>query len=341
MVKKVVEPASKKAAVKKASAKPKTNVKPPEEAAQDKKDMSNMLTTLKKATSAEKEKVQLLEIYQSLPRFSEEKLKLLKQWKLDKSCKWIGQYQESRALTNTTSESIQDGFATKYLDCKYFILDAFIFFCSAISRYQVAELCKLPVDSPEMAAILKELPADDDWDESIGIERGYKKAGLKRFDVQGLKGFKTTTVEDKSTEEVVKTKQATFNQKQQEAVTFAAVKDENPLHTQLMSKLAVAESGKQALEKVRNSVQDLAVDLQVRMAKDKTWENKHKEMEAALAKLQSESVSLRTEMAQMKELEPPAVTQPILDKFILMIENVSTLVDVAKSQVRKTQGLLQ
>ena len=122
MVKKVVEPASKKAAVKKASAKPKTNVKPPEEAAQDKKDMSNMLTQLKKATSAEKEKVQLLEIYQSLPRFSEEKLKLLKQWKLDKSCKWIGQYQESRALTNTTSESIQDGFATKYLDCKYFFL---------------------------------------------------------------------------------------------------------------------------------------------------------------------------------------------------------------------------
>ena len=70
----------------------------------------------------------------------------------------------------------------------------------------------------------------------------------------------------------MKTKQATFNQKQsQEAVTLNAVKDENPLHTQLMSNLAVAESGQQALEKVRNSVQDLAVDLQVRMVKDKTW----------------------------------------------------------------------
>ena len=67
----------------------------------------------------------------------------------------------------------------------------------------MAEICKLPVDSPEMAAILKELPADDDWDEEVGIERGYKKAGLKRFHVQGLKGFKTTTVEDKSTEEVL------------------------------------------------------------------------------------------------------------------------------------------
>ena len=41
MVKKVVEPASKKAAVKKAAAKPKANVKPPEEAAQDKKDMTH------------------------------------------------------------------------------------------------------------------------------------------------------------------------------------------------------------------------------------------------------------------------------------------------------------
>ena len=112
---KKVLPETKKAAVKKATAKPK--VKPAEEAAQDKKDMSNMLTTLKKATPADKEKVQLLEIYQSLPRFSEEKLKLLKQWKLDKSCKWIGQYQESRELSNTTSESTQDGFATKYLAC--------------------------------------------------------------------------------------------------------------------------------------------------------------------------------------------------------------------------------
>ena len=52
-------------------------------------------------------------------------------------------------------------------------------------------------------------------------------------------------------------------------------------------------------------------------------------------------MTLRTEMAKLKDLEPPAVTQPIRDKFILLIENVSTLVDVAKSQVRKTQGLLQ
>ena len=160
MVKKVT-PAEKKLAVKKTTAKPK--VKSADEAAQDKKDMSNMITTLKKAPSSEKEKVQLLEIYQSLPRFSEEKLKLLKQWKLDKSCKWIGQYQESRELSNTTSESTQDGFATKYLDCSLFFWISSIYFLpSAIPRYQVAELCKLPVDSPEMAAILKELPADDD-----------------------------------------------------------------------------------------------------------------------------------------------------------------------------------
>ena len=117
MGKKVI-PAEKSKSVKKSTAKPK--VKSAEEAAADKRDMSNMVTTLKKANSSEKEKVQLLEIYQNLPRFSEEKLKLLKQWKLDKSCKWVGQYQESRELSNTTSESTQDGFATKYLDCSLF-----------------------------------------------------------------------------------------------------------------------------------------------------------------------------------------------------------------------------
>ena len=39
---------------------------------------------------------------------------------------------------------------------------------------------------------------------------------------------------------------------------------------------------------------------------------------------------------QMQLLQ--ANLEPILDKFILMIENVSILVDVAKSQVMKTQG---
>ena len=42
------------------------------QAAQDKKDQSNMLTQLKKGDTTEK--VQTLQLYQSLPRFSDEKL---------------------------------------------------------------------------------------------------------------------------------------------------------------------------------------------------------------------------------------------------------------------------
>ena len=56
----------------------------------------------------------------------------------------------------------------------------------------MAEICKLPVESKELKAILAELPQDDDWDESVALERGYKKAGLTSYHLVGLKDFTTS-----------------------------------------------------------------------------------------------------------------------------------------------------
>lgn len=89
------------------------------QAAQDKKDQSNMLTQLKKGDTTEK--VQTLQLYQSLPRFSDEKLELLKKWKLDKTCKWIASYKETRSMTQTTKHQEKDGFATKSLSILFMI----------------------------------------------------------------------------------------------------------------------------------------------------------------------------------------------------------------------------
>lgn len=89
----------------------KTSAKDPEKAAQDKKDQSNMITQLKKGDTPAK--CEALQLYTSLPRFSQEKSEMLKKWKLDKSCKWISSYQESRKMTQITTHQEKDGFATK------------------------------------------------------------------------------------------------------------------------------------------------------------------------------------------------------------------------------------
>lgn len=336
--------AEKKAAAKKA----KPDQKDPVKAAQDKKDQSNMVTQLKKADTPAK--CEALKLYQSLPRFSEEKAEMLKKWKLDKSCKWISSYQESRKLTQVTTHQEKDGFATKhlgifkslYIKKMQLVMINIVFFpASFLLRYKVAELCNLPVESPEMQKILAELPQDDEWDESVGLERGYKKAGLTRYHLVGLKDFSTRATQDSYTEEAKRTKTSHFSQSGSVQLSLAQpVKDENPLRTALAQKVAVAESGKMALERVKSQIQDYQVVLTRKFAKDSSWKVKKAEIDKSLSKLQDESLSLRQEIEGAKELQPSEVTQEILDKFTMVVENASTLVDVAKSQVKQVSGLL-
>jgi len=40
-----------------------------------------------------------------------------------------------------------------------------------------------PAETAVLETILNELPNDDDWDEEVPIQRGYKKAGLKRYKI--------------------------------------------------------------------------------------------------------------------------------------------------------------
>lgn len=192
-----------------------------------------------------------------------------------------------------------------------------------------------------MQKILAELPQDDEWDESVGLERGYKKAGLTRYHLVGLKDFSTRATQDSYTEEAKRTKTSHFSQSGSVQLSLAQpVKDENPLRTALAQKVAVAESGKMALERVKSQIQDYQVVLTRKFAKDSSWKVKKTEIDKSLSKLQDESLSLRQEIEGAKELQPSEVTQEILDKFTMVVENASTLVDVAKSQVKQVSGLL-
>lgn len=88
-------------------------IKNKESEAMDKKEVANMLGTLK--CSKDPEKKEVLDYYKSLPRFDSQKSELLKKWKADKSCKWFGSYKESRSQEHSTTQEEVPGFATKFL----------------------------------------------------------------------------------------------------------------------------------------------------------------------------------------------------------------------------------
>ena len=59
-------------------------------------------------------------LLQGLNRFDSQKAELLKKWKVDKSCKWLGEYKESRTQKASITNEELSGFATKYLGCIIF-----------------------------------------------------------------------------------------------------------------------------------------------------------------------------------------------------------------------------
>ena len=113
--KKAAAKAKEKAAAKKAAKS--------EAAAMDKGEVANMLGSLK--GSKDPQKQELLTYYRSLSRFDSQKSELLKKWKADRSCNWLGSYMESRTqMASTTNEELS-GFATKFLG-KIFVLNIHI-----------------------------------------------------------------------------------------------------------------------------------------------------------------------------------------------------------------------
>ena len=103
-----------------------------EAAAMDKGEVANMLGSLK--GSKDPQKQELLTYYRSLSRFDSQKSELLKKWKADRSCKWLGSYMESRTQSaSTTNEELSSLFLLPSFLVKYlystFISHPLLHFC--------------------------------------------------------------------------------------------------------------------------------------------------------------------------------------------------------------------
>ena len=79
--------------------------------------------------------------------------------------------------------------------------------CHPLPRFQLADLVKLPVESKEFEDFSTTLKSDHDWDEENPIERGFKKAGLARYHVEGFKDLKVENHTLKNSESLAATRQ--------------------------------------------------------------------------------------------------------------------------------------
>ena len=63
--------------------------------------------------------------------------------------------------------------------------------CSHASRYELAALLSMKVESPEFEAIVKEIPSNDpsSWDSENPVHRGYRNANLRQYSVAYVRGL--------------------------------------------------------------------------------------------------------------------------------------------------------
>ena len=123
--------------------------------------------------------------------------------------------------------------------------------CHPLPRFQLADLVKLPVEPKEFEDFSTTLKSDHDWDEENPIERGFKKAGLARYHVEGFKDLKVENHTLKNSESLAATRQTTSTAGLGDALALqdkgqVQVKMENPLKQRLDQALQVLSSGKSA-----------------------------------------------------------------------------------------------
>ena len=213
--------------------------------------------------------------------------------------------------------------------------------CHPLPRFQLADLVKLPVESKEFEDFSTTLKSDHDWDEENPIERGFKKAGLARYHVEGFKDLKVENHTLKNSESLAATRQTTSTAGLGDALALqdkgqVQVKMENPLKQRLDQALQVLSSGKQAIEKVLPALEDLAAYLLQKSFPKKEWlKDKGETLQASvLSNLNQEVKSVRETLLAHKDL-PADQCRSIEGKSA----DLDVLLDAAKTWKKKAQLL--
>ena len=131
------------------------------------------------------------------------------------------------------------------------------------SRYGAAQLLNMQVDDPVLACVLSEVPCDDDWDMSNGLERGYAKAGLKRYSVEYVDRLvRRKTVKEES-ESIASETYSKEKKNKLTAAPGADVKIEVKEHAVLVIDSKVISAGERKLDRAITDCKRLKSQLTV------------------------------------------------------------------------------
>ena len=122
-------------------------------------------------------------------------------------------------------------------------------------------------DDPVLDCVLTEVPCDDDWDMTNNLERGYKKAGLKRYNVE----FIDRLVRKKTVKEESETiSSETYSKEKKNKLTSAGsapdVKIEVKEHAVLVIDSKVISAGERKVDRAITECRRLKAQLNVAAA---------------------------------------------------------------------------
>ena len=108
--------------------------------AETKRLQTKMVQSLRKPGASE-DAVELLRLYEELPRFSETKRNLVERWAKDKSCKWLAEVRVVRTATAERSSGSSSAFG---------------------NQWELAKQLGMDADSDSFKDLLKGIPGDQD-----------------------------------------------------------------------------------------------------------------------------------------------------------------------------------
>ena len=81
----------------------------------DKQKRASLFVTTIARQSSNPSAIALLDKYRGLPRYDDEKTKMIEMWGKDKSLKWVNNYLETKGRIVTDTQDVSHGYGTKCL----------------------------------------------------------------------------------------------------------------------------------------------------------------------------------------------------------------------------------
>lgn len=294
---------------------------------------SNMMTQLSNAakrigTSKEQdgddEKAAAFNLYRSFSRFDQRKTDMLAKWEKDKSCKsWLNTYQQKDLKAESVKFEGVTGYGTKH---------------------DVATFLNLPVEHAIVQAVLEELPQDDDWNDEDMMQRAYKKANEKRYNLMGLKkscGKEDTTWKH---EESIESSKSSKDKKLADAAEgndTVAVEIKNPLYVEFHALLTVLKSAFTSLEKVSSQARKETSNLKMKAQRDATYLPKSVEFSKHTEVYADFLSELSDYIAAGELLEVDIATQSDIDAATTMKDNCASHEKAMRDRIKQIKALLK